>query len=92
MIFGFGTYMPATSKKDSQSLEPRVTAIRAPRAKDVATDESNLSKAQIYDLEHERKLRALHALIENGASLSEAGRLIGISRLCAHRWNDYGRR
>jgi len=43
-------------------------------------------------LEHERKLRALHTLMENGASLSEAARLIGVSRLCAHRWNDYGRR
>jgi len=90
MIFGFGTYMPATSKTDSR--EQRVIAIRAPRAKCVAADESNLSKAQIYDLEHERKLRALHTLIENGASLSEAARLIGVSRLCAHRWNDYGRR
>ena len=92
MIFGFGTYMPATSKTASHSREQRVTAIRAPRAKSVAADESNLSKAQIYDREHERKLRALHTLIEKGASVSEAARLIGVSRLCAHRWNNYGRR
>jgi len=35
MIFGFGTYMPATSKTDSHSREQRVTAIRAPRTKSV---------------------------------------------------------
>ena len=92
MIFGFGAYVPATGKIDSRSREQRAGGACAPRAKSVAADELNLSTAQIYDLEHERKLRALHTLMENGASLSEAARLIGVSRLCAHRWNDYGRR
>ena len=92
MIFGFGTYLPATRKSDSRSREHRAGGTGAPRAKSVAAAERNLSVAQIYYLEHERKLRALHTLIENGASLSEAARLIGVSRLCAHRWNDYGRR
>jgi len=92
MIFGFGTYLPATRKPDSRSREQRAGGTGAPRAKAVAAAERNLSVAQIYYLEHERKLRALHTLIENGASLSEAARLIGVSRLCAHRWNDYGRR
>jgi len=34
----------------------------------------------------------LHALIEGGATLSEAARLVGISQLTAYRWNDNGRR
>lgn len=89
MIFGFSTFAPAT--KRSGKVEKK----RAEYRLNEANGEPALShreQARIFDLEHERKLRALHALIANGASLSEAARLIGISRLCAHRWNDYGRR
>jgi hypothetical protein len=49
-------------------------------------------EARIFDIEHQRKLKALHTLVEKGTTLSEAARLIGVSRICAHRWNDYGRR
>ena len=50
------------------------------------------SKAQIYDLAHERRLRALHSYIEQGYTLSEAARRIGVSTLTVHRWDDHGRR
>mgnify|MGYP000853311718 CR=1 FL=1 len=48
--------------------------------------------AQIYDLAHERRLKALHSYIEQGCTLSEAARLIGVSALTVHRWDDHGRR
>ena len=50
-----------------------------------------LSDAQIYDLEHHRRLKALHTHLERGATLSEAARLIGVSHMTAYRWNDHGR-
>ncbi len=52
----------------------------------------HLSDAQIFDLEHYRRLKALHAHLDRGATLSEAARLIGVSHMTAYRWNDHGRR
>lgn len=49
-------------------------------------------RAQIFDLAHERRLRAFHAYIEQGYTLSEAARLLGVSQLTVCRWNDHGRR
>ncbi len=90
MIFGFSAYLPlATQSRPSarrEEKEGRSLQLTAEPA------QAQRDKARIFDIEHERKLRALHALVENGATLSEAARLIGISRICAHRWNDYGRR
>ena len=51
-----------------------------------------LSDSQIFDLEHHRRLKALHTHLEEGATLSEAARLIGVSHMTAYRWNDHGRR
>jgi len=90
MIFGFSTYsLTATHPRPSaqrQEKEDRSLLLTAESA------QGQRNKARIFDIEHERKLRALHALVENGATLSEAARLIGVSRICAHRWNDYERR
>ena len=52
----------------------------------------HLSASQIFDLEHHRRLKALHTHLEEGATLSEAARLIGVSHMTAYRWNDHGRR
>ena len=51
-----------------------------------------LSDSQIFDLEHHRRLKALHTHLEEGATLSEAARLIGVSHMTSYRWNDHGRR
>ena len=50
-----------------------------------------LSDSQIFDLEHHRRLKALHTHLERGTTLSEAARLIGVSHMTAYRWNDHGR-
>ena len=92
MIFGFNNYAPNAGAMEAQPLKQRGERACAADVQSAEPDRSQLSKAQIYDLDHERKLRALHTLMENGASLSEAARRIGVSHLCAHRWNDYGRR
>ena len=51
-----------------------------------------MSDSQIFDLEHHRRLKALHTHLEGGATLSEAARRVGVSHLTAYRWNDHGRR
>ena len=90
MIFGFSAYSP-TAKQSRPSAQRQE---KGGRSSQLTTEPTQVQrdKARIFDIEHKRKLRALHALVENGATLSEAARLIGISRICAHRWNDYGRR
>ncbi len=90
MIFGFSTYLPTTRVSGQKAGEQRTGRRRVPGVGEA--NQTDREKARIYDIEHERKLRALHTLIANGATLSEAARLIGISRICAYRWNDYGRR
>ena len=85
MIFGF-THYPF--------------GIRAPaeRAKgdhaDRDEESSSVTKtpAQVYDLAHQRRLRALQSYIEQGYTLNEAARLLGVSNLTVLRWDDHGRR
>ena len=48
--------------------------------------------AQVYDLAHQRRLRALQSYIEQGYTLNEAARLLGVSNLTVLRWDDHGRR
>ena len=57
-----------------------------------SADDRHLSDSQIFDLAHHRRLKALHTHLEEGATLSEAARLIGVSHMTAYRWNDHGRR
>jgi transposase-like protein len=86
MIFGFGQY-PVTAAASAQSSRCGAVNDNA-----TPTAESDARKAQIYDLAHERRLRALHSYIEQGYTLSEAARRIGVSTLTVHRWDDHGRR
>jgi hypothetical protein len=58
-----------------------------------ATDnDRRLFTSRLFDLEHHRRLKALHSHLEAGATLSDAARLIGVSHMTAYRWNDHGRR
>ena len=84
MIFGLSTYLPAPSMLQRRSYKRGASS--------TGTSSSKFTEARIFDIEHQRKLKALHTLVEQGTTLSEAARLIGVSRICAHRWNDYGRR
>ena len=85
MFFGFshhpfGTGVPAK----------RVNGDHAGRDEENAGESQ--TPAQVYDLAHQRRLRALQAYIEQGYTLNEAARLVGISNLTALRWDDHGRR
>jgi hypothetical protein len=84
MIFGLSNYLPAQSMLKRRSHKQDTSS--------TGTSSTELMEARIFDIEHQRKLKALHTLVEKGTTLSEAARLIGVSRICAHRWNDYGRR
>ena len=87
MIFGFSNYR--LGKKDQSRKQPATEVFRPVDSKD---DDRLMSKAQIFDLAHERRLRALHHYIEQGYTLSEAARLLGVSQLTVRRWHDHGRR
>ena len=69
---------------------------RRAKADHVGQDEENSrvsqTPAQVYDLAHQRRLRALQSYIEQGYTLSEAARLLGVSNLTVLRWDDHGRR
>ena len=87
MIFGFNHFVP------------RLRAVPKVRrdTDTVGTTDTQASgdyreHAQVFDLAHERRLRALNTYIEQGYTLSEAARLLGVSRLTVCRWNDHGRR
>ena len=87
MIFGFNHFVP------------RLRAVPKVRrdTDTVGTSDTQASgdyreHAQVFDLAHERRLRALNTYIEQGYTLSEAARLLGVSRLTVCRWNDHGRR
>jgi len=85
MIFGFSHYPIGT----------RAPAKRAKRGHVDRDEESASAKqtpAQVYDLAHQRRLRALQSYIEQGYTLSEAARLLGVSNLTVLRWDDHGRR
>ena len=90
MIFGFCHY--GLGKQDSQSEPSQLCESETEAATAVTTRGGPLSSAQIYDLAHQRRLRALQSYIEQGYTLSEAARLLGVSRLTVCRWDDHGRR
>ena len=71
------------------SAEQRDVGVMSVKAAD---GDRHLSDSQIFDLEHHRRLKALHSHLDEGATLSEAARLIGVSHMTAYRWNDHGRR
>ena len=90
MIFGFSHYGLGKHSSQSEPSQPRYSEseVVAPDA----TQAGPLSSAQIYDLAHQRRLRALQSYIEQGYTLSESARLLGVSRLTVCRWDDHGRR
>ena len=85
MIFGFSHYPIGT-----RAPAKRATDDHADR--DKIRSKASQTPAQIYDLAHQRRLRALHSYIEQGYSLNEAARLLGVSNLTVLRWDDHGRR
>ena len=85
MIFGFshypiGTGAPAKSAKGDNT------------GRDEESSPVTKTPAQVYDLAHQRRLRALQSYIEQGYTLNEAARLLGVSNLTVLRWDDHGRR
>ena len=90
MIFGFSHY--GLGKRGSQSEPSQPRDLEAEVVTPAATRGGPLSSAQIYDLAHQRRLRALQSYIEQGYTLSEAARLLGVSQLTVCRWDDHGRR
>ena len=90
MIFGFSHY--GLGKRGSQSEPSQPRDSESEVVVPVATQGAPLSSAQIYDLAHQRRLRALQSYIEQGHTLCEAARLLGVSRLTVCRWDDHGRR
>ena len=83
MIFGFSHYTFGTPTDRTRDL---CTDINAEQA------QAGRTPAQVYDLAHERRLRALQSYIEQGYTLNEAARLLGVSNLTVLRWDDHGRR
>jgi len=95
MFFGFTHYFPGCKGSGASVTPERVTPASVSDIGDVPSriaTEPAPSQAQIYDLAHQRRLRALQTYIEQGYSLNEAARLIGVSQLTVHRWDDHGRR
>lgn len=85
MIFGFSHY----------PLRTRAPVKRANGGhtdRDKESSPVSKTSAQVYDLGHERRLRALQSYIEQGYTLNEAARLLGVSNLTVLRWDDHGRR
>jgi hypothetical protein len=85
MIFGFSHYSIGT-----RASARRTTGGRAVQAEE--RSQPSQTSAQVYDLAHQRRLRALQSYIEQGYTLSEAARLLGVSNLTVLRWDDHGRR
>ena len=88
-MFGF-SHFDGHPKVSTRFLQTKLRRLRS--GVPVTEDGAELTTAQIFDLEHHRRLKALHRLVEGGATLSEAARLVGISQITAYRWNDNGRR
>jgi len=84
VIFGFSNFVPKLKSVPKTRCAPEVQG--------AALDGDFGRRAKIYDLAHERRLRALHSYLDQGYSLSEAARLLGVSTLTVCRWNDHGRR
>lgn len=87
MIFGFSQFVPKL--KVVPKVRGTTDSLGGP---ETPASADFRQRAQVFDLAHERRLRALNAYIEQGYSLSEAARLLGVSRLTVVRWNDHGRR
>ena len=85
MIFGFSHYPIGT-------LAPTKRASGDHADRDEKSPPASQTSAQVYDLAHQRRLRALQSYIEQGYSLNEAARLLGVSKLTVLRWDDHGRR
>ena len=83
MIFGFSHYKLATPADRTRDLRTNINVEQA---------QSGQTPAQVYDLAHQRRLRTLQSYIEEGYTLSEAARLLGVSTLTVLRWDDHGRR
>lgn len=86
VIFGSGYFPVGTGSSLKQ------TRLKTKRTESQPEGLGSSTPAQVYDLAHERRLRALQSYIEQGYTLSEAARLIGVSTLTVHRWDDHGRR
>ena len=85
MIFGFSHYPIGT-----RSPAKRANGDQVARGEEGSPESQ--TPAQIYDLAHQRRLRALQSYIEQGYSLNEAARFLGVSNLTVLRWDDHGRR
>ena len=85
MIFGFSHYSIGTRASAERSTNSRVD-------QDKERAQASQTSAQVYDLAHQRRLKALQSYIEQGYTLSEAARLLGVSNLTVLRWDDHGRR
>ena len=85
MIFGFSHYPFST-----RALVKCANGDHADR--DEENSRVSQTPAQVYDLAHQRRLRALQSYIEQGFTLNEAARLLGVSNLTVLRWDDHGRR
>jgi len=95
MFFGFNHYFPGRRDSVDPVAPERCTPASVSYIGDLQSSvasEPAPSQAQIYDLAHQRRLRALQSYIEQGYSLNEAARLLGVSQLTVHRWDDHGRR
>jgi hypothetical protein len=85
MIFGFSHYPFGT-----RATVKRATGGHADQGE--GSSPASQTPAQVYDLAHQRRLRALQSYIEQGYTLNEAARLLGVSNLTVLRWDDHGRR
>ena len=85
MIFGFNHYPVGTRA-------PVKRAGGGHTDPDEESASASQTPAQVYDLAHQRRLRALQSYIEQGYTLNEAARLLGVSNLTVLRWDDHGRR
>ena len=85
MIFGFSHY-PFGNRSPVKLANDRHTN------QDEECPSASKTAAQVYDLAHQRRLRALQSYIEQGYTLNEAARLLGVSNLTVFRWDDHGRR
>ena len=85
MIFGFSHYPFRTRAPDEHASCDHA-------GRDEENAGKNQTPAQVYDLAHQRRLRAFQSYIEQGYTLNEAARLLGVSNLTVLRWDDHGRR
>ena len=85
MIFGFSHYSIGTRRSLERSSDKRA-------GHGVDGEQAERTPAQVYDLAHQRRLRALQSYVEQGYTLNEAARLLGVSNLTVLRWDDHGRR